>query len=109
MKQAKQTIKGLRKRGFKVRVRHFRKAKDGTVVSGLKLSRFRVNKNPTPPLEAKGGYTEVDIIDPNGNQWYGAATCHPTKECFVKKEGTHKALHNAYSKYMRNQIGRKDD
>ncbi len=106
-KQPKQTVKGLRKQGFKVSVRHFRKAKDGSTVSGLTISRLRTNGIHCPPLEAKGGYTEVFLIDPNGLTWYGAITCHPTKECYVKKEGTHKALHKAYGKYMRHVMGRK--
>ena len=80
--ETEETVKSLRKKGWKVRVMHFRKRKY-TPFS------FRNSK-----MSEKGGRTVVELTSPEGKNSEGTAFCHPDDN-YNKKEGVKLALKRA--------------
>ena len=79
------TVHDLRKKGFKVKVRHNR------------LFYYDLTKN-LPVLCTHGGWTDVEVIDPTTNRIYaGQAECSK-KDHYCRKLGVRIALGRALKK-----------
>ena len=81
-----ETVKSLRQKGYKVKCFHTRNIPD-------LLSEGNTNYN-YELFDAKGGKTEVQLIDPNGIKASGEAKCS-NKENYCRKTGVKIALGRA--------------
>lgn len=98
-----ETVESLRKKGFRVSVKHFRKIR---YVDGLKIKEILANRREAVEnynlhnleviqgIQAKGGMTEVHIEAPDGFCCYGVAHCVET-DSYNRREGRELALNRA--------------
>lgn len=99
----KETVESLRKQGFRVSVKHYRRIK---YVDGLKIKEILANRREAVEnynlhnleviqgLQAKGGKTEVHLEAPDGFSCFGVSHCIES-DSYNKREGREMALERA--------------
>jgi hypothetical protein len=85
-----ETVASLRKKGWKVRVYHYREEKSHFFPSMAYLNGFYKERIVDP----KGGRTEVSLITPDGRTSRGIAVCDK-QDNYCRKEGVRIALERA--------------
>lgn len=111
MKNQIPTVHELRKRGWKVKVGHFRRFYRFDERTGKKnvvtvLWEDQKTNYPDYYLDARGGYTIVSINIPDFKEVQGSSVCS-NQELYSKKYGTKKAIARALSEWevSKQQIG----
>lgn len=103
------TVQQLRKAGFKVTVKHYRDffthcSRTGTRKTVQISWLHRSEEYKDYHLDARGGRTEVQFLDPNGGQYFGVSYCS-VAERYCKKVGVLKAMARAYADYKADNPG----
>lgn len=95
------TVAELRRRGYKVRVTHFRRI--FFYLSGEDCRLFRMDTVRDAMrqdwISAVGGETRVEILTPKGESFTGIAKCS-NKDNYNKKYGVELALERALKSYI---------
>jgi hypothetical protein len=102
-----ETVASLRKKGWKVRVYHYREEKE----IWFKVNHTAYYTKETI-LDPKGGRTEVSLITPNGRTSKGVAVCDK-EDNYCRKEGVRialeRALKNLEEQDLKNHLDKKID
>lgn len=98
------TVQQLRQRNFKVTVNHYRTFYRYCSRTGKRQEvqvswHQRTAEYDDHHLDARGGRTEVFILDAQGNQYHGRSECSAL-DLYNRKIGTMKAVAKAYADYL---------
>ena len=94
----------LRKKGLKLRVKHYRYVQAGDMMLGASSSLelvTRQNKSHFMYIDSRGGKTEVEVTLPNGKSAVGVSTCS-AEDNYCRRLGTYLAFQRAIKK-IRNE------
>ena len=103
------TVYELRKRGFKVKVGHYRMFYRYNEWTGKRMEVLAYGTTHNDDcgwwlLSATGGKTEVCITDSKGNDYFGSTVCS-NSDPYVKSFGRKKALLRAYASFKEENQG----